>query len=135
MHKNIQFQVSVTYSFLTEVLIAVDQSGLERWQYLNQVVDDVLGKGAHLWACGSEVYNRKGMRTDYWKTYQRIPFILTTRGLAALGQRRDEEGYPTMSSFLRAHLTERVCADLGLDPSLIEHPRRAQRGDGFRRLP
>lgn len=132
MHKNIQFQVTVKPEFMTEVLLAVEISGLERWRYLNLVVDDILGRGAQFWATGEEVPNRKGIVTDYWKTYNRVPFILTAPGLSALAKKRDEEGHKTMSSMLRYYLTQRVCGELDLDPAAVKHPRWSDKGSGFR---
>jgi hypothetical protein len=133
MHKNIQFQVTVKPEFMNEVLVAIQLSGLERWRYLNLVVDDILGKGAQFWATGEEVPNRKGIVVDYWKEYNRIPFILTAPGLSALAKKRDEHGYRTLSGMLRDYLTIRVCADLDLDPTMVVHPRRSEKGTGFRR--
>lgn len=133
MHKNIQFQVTVKSDFLSLVLDAVEQSGLERWEYLGLVIDDILGSGAQEWACPTSPVNRKGIIIDYWTAYDRVAFILTTRGLAALAKRRDAEGYPTMASFLRSYLTRRVCDDLGVNPERIEHPVRVAKGMGFRR--
>lgn len=133
MHKNIQFQVTVKPEFMSIVLEAIEKSGLERWRYLNLVVDDVLGKGAQFWATGSEVPNRKGMVSDYWSTYLRVPFILTTEGLAALARERSSQGYPTLSSLLRDYLSQRVCEDLDIDPSTIRQPRPTVKGIGFRK--
>jgi len=133
MHKNIQFQVTVKPAFMADVILAIEISGLERWRYLDLVIDDILGKGARLWATGEEVPNRKGIVTDYWLKYDRVPFILTAQGVSALRSKRAEYGYPTLSAMLRDFLAKRVCEDLDLNPADVVHPRRSVRGTGFRK--
>ena len=130
IHKNVQFQVRVRPEFIPMLLRAIEQSGLPRWEYINRVVADILGDEADI-AIPESPPNRKGMVKDYWTSYRRVPFIITTEGLAALNRSRRAEGYRYLSSFLRDRLVQQVCDDLGVNPERIEPMRRKEKGMGF----
>src|SRR5690349_15572837 len=130
MHKNVQFQVRVRPGFIGLVTKAAEQKGLQRWEYLNEVVNEILGGDAD-WAYPESPPNRKGIRIDYWNAYQRIPFILTVKGMAALGREKNKQGFRTLSAFLRHHLSNRVADDLGMHAARIEQPQPKVKGSGF----
>lgn len=128
MHKHNQFQVRVKPEFLEQVIEAIERSGMERWRYLDLVIEDILGPDASGYACGENPPNRKGMSLDYWRAYNRVPFILTFLGISALRQVAERQGC-TITQLLRSALTQRV----GLDPEQVQHPQRSEAGMGMRK--
>jgi hypothetical protein len=127
MHKNVQFQVRVQPELITYVHKAAEQQGIPRWEYINRVVEKITGDVA----IPESPPNRKGVVSDYWTTYCRIPFIVTIPGMAELTREKRRLGYATLSAMLRDRLIEEVCADLHIAPERFPKMRRKEKGAGF----